>query len=100
MPVICQCSLIVWLGLAVAARDVIHSCHPQPCSNPSTMTLFEQVEEEPEAVTYVLTDYVATRWYRAPEILLGATSYTTGVDMYDRWLLGFFFYGLCFAGVA
>ena len=29
----------------------------------------------------VLTDYVATRWYRAPEILLGSTKYTYGVDM-------------------
>jgi len=25
----------------------------------------------------VLTDYVATRWYRAPEILLGSTKYAT-----------------------
>lgn len=33
----------------------------------------------------VLTDYVATRWYRAPEILLGSTQYTKGVDM---WSLG------------
>jgi len=33
----------------------------------------------------VLTDYVATRWYRAPEILLGATKYTKAVDM---WSLG------------
>ncbi|KMZ78535.1 hypothetical protein PVIIG_01312 [Plasmodium vivax India VII] len=33
----------------------------------------------------VLTDYVATRWYRAPEILLGSTNYTEGVDM---WSLG------------
>jgi mitogen-activated protein kinase 15 len=24
----------------------------------------------------VLTDYVATRWYRAPEILLGSQKYT------------------------
>ena len=32
----------------------------------------------------VLTDYVATRWYRAPEILLGSTRYTKGVDMYVR----------------
>eukprot|EP00033_Pygsuia_biforma_P000709 GCRY01000830.1.p1 GENE.GCRY01000830.1~~GCRY01000830.1.p1 ORF type:complete len:397 (+),score=37.48 GCRY01000830.1:203-1393(+) len=31
----------------------------------------------------VLTDYVATRWYRAPEILLGSTKYTTGVDMWS-----------------
>mmetsp|Transcript_23628 Transcript_23628/g.52040 ORF Transcript_23628/g.52040 Transcript_23628/m.52040 type:complete len:440 (-) Transcript_23628:391-1710(-) len=33
----------------------------------------------------VLTDYVATRWYRAPEILLGSTSYTKGVDI---WAVG------------
>lgn len=33
----------------------------------------------------ILTEYVATRWYRAPEILLGSTKYTKGVDM---WSLG------------
>jgi serine/threonine protein kinase len=32
-----------------------------------------------------LTEYVATRWYRAPEILLAAKTYTKGVDM---WSLG------------
>merc|ERR1712093_278191 len=31
----------------------------------------------------VLTDYVATRWYGAPEILLGSTRYTKGVDMWS-----------------
>lgn len=35
--------------------------------------------------TPILTDYVATRWYRAPEILLGSNKYTKGVDM---WSLG------------
>jgi len=33
----------------------------------------------------VLTDYVATRWYRAPEIILGSTAYTKAVDM---WAMG------------
>ena len=32
-----------------------------------------------------MTDYVATRWYRAPEILLGSVKYTKGVDI---WSLG------------
>merc|ERR1711871_1149154 len=32
-----------------------------------------------------LTDYVATRWYRAPEILLGDVNYGAAVDM---WGLG------------
>mgnify|MGYP001807996558 CR=1 FL=1 len=31
----------------------------------------------------ILTEYVATRWYRAPEILLGSTSYTKAVDMWS-----------------
>ncbi|XP_004443094.1 PREDICTED: mitogen-activated protein kinase 15 [Ceratotherium simum simum] len=32
-----------------------------------------------------LTEYVATRWYRAPEVLLSSSRYTPGVDM---WSLG------------
>jgi len=34
------------------------------------------------ANSQVLTDYVATRWYRAPEILFGSAQYTTGVDLW------------------
>ncbi|CAF4281319.1 unnamed protein product, partial [Adineta steineri] len=30
-----------------------------------------------------LTEYVATRWYRAPEILLASSKYTKGVDMWS-----------------
>ena len=41
--------------------------------------------EKGEESASVLTDYVATRWYRAPEILLGSTSYTKAVDM---WAMG------------
>lgn len=41
-------------------------------------------QEDPNQVSMpVLTDYVATRWYRAPEILLGSTKYTKGVDMWS-----------------
>ncbi|KAH8300822.1 hypothetical protein KR018_005561 [Drosophila ironensis] len=41
---------------------------------------FEDVENEA-----MLTDYVATRWYRAPEILVASRKYTKGIDM---WSLG------------
>ena len=41
--------------------------------------------DDPYHADTILTDYVATRWYRAPEILLGSTSYTKGVDM---WAVG------------
>ena len=31
----------------------------------------------------IYTEYVATRWYRAPELLLGATKYTKAIDMWS-----------------
>ncbi|XP_056154669.1 mitogen-activated protein kinase 15 [Lampris incognitus] len=40
-----------------------------------------QIQED--AGNPALTEYVATRWYRAPEILLGSTRYTKGVDMWS-----------------
>ena len=39
--------------------------------------------QEQQSSNCVLTDYVATRWYRAPEILLGSTKYHYGVDMWS-----------------
>ena len=30
-----------------------------------------------------MTDYVATRWYRAPELLLAYTEYTSTVDVWS-----------------
>lgn len=35
-----------------------------------------------------MTDYVSTRWYRAPEVLLGSENYTTSIDM---WAIGCIF---------
>ena len=42
-------------------------------------------QEEPDAAPHPLTDYVATRWYRSPEILIGCKEYTEGIDI---WSLG------------
>ena len=36
-----------------------------------------------EGPSPILTDYVATRWYRAPELLMGSRKYTFGVDMWS-----------------
>jgi mitogen-activated protein kinase 15 len=49
----------------------------------SLLKTFDDLEANP-----ILTDYVATRWYRAPEILLGSTRYGKAVDM---WSLGCIF---------
>lgn len=46
----------------------------------SLVTLKQEQEHRP-----VLTDYIATRWYRPPEIVLTSTEYTKAIDM---WAVG------------
>ena len=49
-----------------------------------SLSLQEQPPQQTEGLGQAaMTDYVATRWYRAPEILLGGLRYTTGVDMWS-----------------
>jgi len=45
--------------------------------------LARSIKFREEDTTPILTDYVATRWYRAPEILLGSTDYTAAVDVWS-----------------
>jgi mitogen-activated protein kinase 15 len=45
--------------------------------------LARSVAAQGEDTNIKLTDYVATRWYRAPEILLGSTKYSKAVDMWS-----------------
>jgi len=42
-----------------------------------------KANEEASVENPVLTDYVATRWYRAPEILAGSSTYGTPVDLWS-----------------
>lgn len=42
-------------------------------------------DEESPTEKAIVTDYIATRWYRAPEILLGSTYYDYSVDI---WAVG------------
>ena len=51
-------------------------------------SLVEEADSDGVTVLNAMTDYVATRWYRAPEILLGSDSYGTAVDL---WSLGCIF---------
>ena len=46
----------------------------------SLVTLSQEQEKRP-----VLTDYIATRWYRPPEIVMTSTYYTKAIDM---WAVG------------
>ncbi|XP_071964033.1 extracellular signal-regulated kinase 2-like isoform X2 [Antedon mediterranea] len=42
-----------------------------------------QLDDDFDQANPALTEYVATRWYRAPEILLASKRYTKGVDMWS-----------------
>lgn len=57
-----------------------HLCHPFKAS--PTVNLENELLEDNQAV---MTDYVATRWYRSPEMLLGFPHYSFPVDM---WAVG------------
>ncbi|EGV62181.1 mitogen activated protein kinase 2 [Yamadazyma tenuis] len=39
--------------------------------------------EDPEQNAGFMTEYVATRWYRAPEIMLSFTNYTKAIDIWS-----------------
>ena len=40
------------------------------------------IKEVDKYVDPVLTDYIATRWYRAPEVLLGTPKYGSAIDIW------------------
>lgn len=44
--------------------------------------LVRSLAKSDDDVPAIMTEYVATRWYRAPEILLGSHTYTKGVDIW------------------
>ncbi|NWH77244.1 MK15 kinase, partial [Piaya cayana] len=55
-------------------------CFVKLCDFGLARSLSQANEEQGDPA---LTEYVATRWYRAPEILLSSRSYTKGVDMWS-----------------
>lgn len=59
-------------------------------------------QQENDGCDPVLTEYVATRWYRAPEILLGSQKYSKAVDMWSiGCILGELIVGkACFPGTS
>ncbi|XP_058688043.1 mitogen-activated protein kinase 15 isoform X2 [Poecile atricapillus] len=55
-------------------------CCVKLCDFGLARSLCQLSEDQP---SLALTEYVATRWYRAPEILLASRNYTKGVDMWS-----------------
>ena len=45
--------------------------------------LVRSIDDEPNSNMDILTEYIATRWYRAPEILLGSQNYSKAIDIWS-----------------
>ena len=58
-------------------------CHMKLCDFGLARSLTHEAHESEHSPNPALTEYVATRWYRAPEILLASPKYTKGVDMWS-----------------
>ncbi len=58
-------------------------CHMKLCDFGLARSLTHEAHENEHSANPALTEYVATRWYRAPEILLASPKYTKGVDMWS-----------------
>lgn len=86
----CRCK-IADFGLARSIANPKLGQSPSKLNSSSSSTtvnssLNSNGEEDRNNVPdMTLTDYVATRWYRAPEILIASKRYTKGIDM---WSLG------------
>ena len=85
------CALKYLHGAGVLHRDLKPSnvllnseCQVKLCDFGLSRTLASQFFDRP-----VLTEFIATRWYRAPEVLLGSRNYSTKSDM---WSLGCLIY--------
>ena len=60
-------------------------CHMKLCDFGLARSLTHEAHESEQSANPALTEYVATRWYRAPELLVGDTQYGTPVDV---WAIG------------
>lgn len=58
------------------------NCHVRVCDFGLARTT-SSLSPGDSAAAVIFTDYVATRWYRAPELLVGCTLYAEGVDMWS-----------------
>ena len=80
------CPLLTRCRLQAAGVRLPRAKHPGPHNTPSVAALVLNAQLGGGCrVQGALTDYVSTRWYRAPELLLGSTVYGFEVD---QWAIG------------
>lgn len=70
--------------LKIGDWGLARTCHPPPYPAPMVAEDRGGVRSASEREkTSRYTDNVVTLWYRAPELLMGVTSYTTAIDMWS-----------------
>jgi len=60
-------------------------CDLQICDFGLARAQLDSPDEEmlmPVSQNAILTDYITTRWYRAPEVMTSWTEYTTAIDVW------------------
>eukprot|EP01082_Thalassiosira_pseudonana_P012247 g10999.t1 g10999 contig46:182186-183491(-) len=57
------------------------SCRVKVCDFGLCRSIADDDEQPSESL--LMTDYVATRWYRSPEVLMGSKKYTEGLDLWS-----------------
>ncbi len=77
---------IEWVHIVYIALAVVVGCIPvcimcSPCSGIITYPHRLKAEVQEDTNTY-MTEYVVTRWYRAPELLLSCDSYGEAIDVW------------------
>lgn len=87
--ILCSRNSLLLFPLRIGLKDLKPSnvllnsdCHAKLCDFGLARSVADIGADDAKDAA-VLTDYVATRWYRAPEIVLGSTRYTKGVDMWS-----------------
>lgn len=80
LGLMCLVVYLHWYNVLQPSNVLLNSeCHVKMADFGLARSIAQLQHEEGNPV---LTDYVATRWYRAPEILLSSARYTFGVDMW------------------
>lgn len=57
---------------------VNESCEAKLCDFGLVRSIDDEIDQHD-----ILTEYIATRWYRAPEILVGSRRYTKAIDIWS-----------------
>ena len=75
----CHCCKIIHRDLKPSNILVNQDCHIKLCD----FGLVRSLEENNSFESTVMTDYIATRWYRAPEILFSIPHYEESIDVWS-----------------